>query len=352
MKTIRIGIIGCGVIAPAHIESYRLLPDVSVDWACDLLPERAAEMARRHAIPKTTTRAAEVFADPAIDAVSICTPHDAHAPLSIEALAAGKDVLCEKPLSSSPDGLQAMLDAADRYPDRIFGAIFQHRFTRLFQVVRDLVAQGAFGKPLTAAMRHHCLRTADYYEHDAWRGTWEHEGGGVLINQSIHFLDLLQWVMGGVENNDGFFANIGHRGVIETEDAIVGILRFRNGAIGTVETTNASNLGWEASIDIHGTEGSLEIRDDKVVKAIFKDPSAVRLLDKAVAEDSESATRMVGKAYYGLGHPANIADFVAAVRSRRRPYVGARDAAETTRLVHELYKASRRARGDAPGTPL
>ena len=352
MKTIHIGIIGCGVIAPAHVESYELLPNVEISWACDLIEERAKKLAAKYSIPKTTTRAADVFADRGVDAVSICTPHDTHAPLCVEALAAGKDVLCEKPLSSSPEGLASMLAAAEKYPDRIFGAIFQHRFTFLYQTVKRLVAEGGFGKPLTAAMRHHCLRTAEYYNHDAWRGTWTHEGGGVLINQSIHFLDLLQWIMGGVENDNGFFANINHHGVIETEDSIVGILRFKNGAIGTIETTNASNLGWETSIDVHGTEGSVEIRDDKIRKAVFTDPSAQKALEEAVAKDEENVSKMVGKAYYGLGHPDNIADFVESVESRRQPFIGVRDAAATTRLVHELYAASRRARGDACGTPL
>ena len=352
MKTIHIGIIGCGVIAPAHIESYLLLPDVKIDWACDLLPERAGKIAQRYGIPKTTTVATDVFSDPEVDGVSICTPHDAHAPLCVQALASGKDVLCEKPLSSSPEGLSSMLKAAEQYPDGIFAAIFQHRFTFLYQTLKELIENGKFGKPLTAAMRHHCLRTPEYYRKDAWRGTWAHEGGGTLINQSIHFLDLLQWVMGGVQDCQGFFANIGHRDVIETEDTLVGTLRFRNGALGTIETTNASNLSWETSIDIHGTEGSVEIRDDEIRQAVFTDPDARRLLEKAIEKDKANASKMVGKAYYGLGHPANIADFVSSVRNRTRPYVDVRDAAVTTALVHKLYAASRRARGDSGCTPL
>lgn len=344
----RVGIIGCGVIAPSHIDSYRIDPDVEILWACDIVPERAKATAEHYGIPRWTADAAEVFADPAVDAVSLCTPHDVHAPHAVAALDAGKDVLCEKPLAHSLPALRKMLAAAASHPDRVFAGVFQHRYNPVFRTVRELILKGSFGTPLTAAMRQHCLRTPAYYA-DAWRGTWAHEGGGVLINQSIHYLDLLQWVMGGVKDLDAFYANRHHLRDIETEDTVVGALRFSNGALGTFEATNASNLWWETLLDIHGTEGSLALCDGKIVSAVFQDDSVRERVEAAVAEAQVAHAGRIGKSYYGYGHPVQIADFVRAVRDRRPVFVSAEDAAETVKLVMKVYQAAKLHSPKGPG---
>ena len=159
-----------------------------------------------------------------------------------------------------------MLKAADAHPDRIFAGIFQHRYNPIFQCLHELVAKGAFGKPISAAMQHRGLRTQTYYDSGDWRGTWDKEGGGVLINQAIHYLDLFQWVMGGVRDVEAFFTNATLRKCIETEDTIVGAVRFKNGALGTVEATNAAFVPWETTLEITGTDGAIEIRDGQIRK--------------------------------------------------------------------------------------
>ncbi len=348
-KTVKIGIIGCGVIAPSHIESYQLDPNVKVVWACDLIPSKADALADRYGIPNRTVLVSDVLADPSVDAVSVCTDHYSHAALCEEALAAGKDVICEKALSSSRSGITRMLKAADAYPDRIFAGVFQHRYNPLFQCLRDLVATGAFGKPISAAMQHRGLRTPAYYGSGDWRGTWNKEGGGVLINQAIHFLDLFQWVMGGVRNVEAFFTNATLRKSIETEDTIVGAVRFRNGALGTVEATNAAFVTWETTLEVTGTDGAVEIRDGRIRKAVFRNPAHA----DALAAASEAAARKfagkIGKRYYGFGHPVQIADFVRAVRTRKPPFVTVRDAAEAPALVMKFYLAARRNSPKGPG---
>lgn len=339
-KTVNIGIIGCGVIAPSHIESYQLDPNVKVIWACDLVKSKADAVADKYGIPNRTVSAAEVFADPKVDAVSICTSHYTHAMLCEQALAAGKDVICEKALSSNRAGLNKMLKAADKYPDRIFAGIFQHRYNPLFQTLRELVSEGAFGKVITSAMQHRCLRTADYYNSAAWRGTWDQEGGGVLINQAIHYLDLFQWIMGGVKDVAGFFANQMHRDTIETEDTIVGAIRFKNGALGTIEASNATVIDWETTIEITGTEGAVEIRDDQIRKSVFKNKAFADRLVAAHKAIEKATAGKIGKNYYGYGHPAQLADFVKAVRTRKPPFVTVKDAVEAPKLVMDLYRAS------------
>lgn len=348
-KNLRIGIIGCGVIAPSHIESYQLDPNVKVVWACDIIKSRADAVADKFGIPNRTASANDVFSDPSIDAVSICTPHYTHAALCEAAISAGKDVLCEKALSSDRAGLARMLKAAEKHPDAIFAGVFQHRYTPLFQCLKELIKKGAFGKVITAAMQHRCLRTDDYYNSGDWRGTWKMEGGGVLINQAIHYLDIFQWVMGGVKKVEAFYANQIHRKSIETEDTIVGALLFNNGAIGTIEASNATYLDWETTIEVTGTEGAVEIRDDKIRKAVFKNKDIAGQLEKAYEAGLNLSAGKIGKAYYGYGHPVQIMDFLKAVRTRKAPYVTVQDASSGVKLVLDLYKAARKNSPKGPG---
>ena len=341
MKKTRIAIIGCGVIAPTHAESYALDKDVELVAACDTKPERARALADKFGFARAVTRAADVFADPGVDAVSICTPHYNHARLCAEALAAGKDVLCEKPVANTFAGLALVRKAAAEHPDRVFAGVFQHRFNPVFRTLRDFVEEGAFGTVLTAAVHNRCLRTADYYNADAWRGTARYENGGVLINQAIHYLDIFQWVMGGVEKVAGAFrANRTHGGVIETEDTLVGAVRFRNGAFGTVEATNSAVLGWDTKLEITGSEGAVCVADGDVTFSRFSNAAHQKRLDKAQRAKEASHVGGVGRTYYGLGHPLQIADFLQCVRRRKAPFVTAADACVAAELVLNLYKAA------------
>lgn len=344
MQKTRIAVIGCGVIGPTHAESFAMNKKVALVTACDTVRARAEKMAADFGFEKVATRPEQVFADPSIDAVSICTPHYNHARLCEEALAAGKDVLCEKPIANSLEGVALIRKAARKYPERIFSGVFQHRYNPVFRTLREMVADGSFGTPLSAAVHNRCLRTADYFTHDAWRGTSRYERGGVLINQAIHYLDVFQWVMGGVDPRacvHAFKDNLAHKGVIETEDDIAGVVRFRNGALGTVEATSAAFVPWDVQLDITGTAGAVIIRDGNVATAQFADPATAKRLEKAQQAHDSSTGRGVGRSYYGPGgHPAQIADFVECVRTRKQPWVTAADACEAAELVLRLYAAA------------
>ncbi len=343
MRRIRVGLIGCGVIAPTHVKSYQSVEGVEVSWACDLLPERAGGLAEAFGIPRTSADAEEVFADPDLDAVSICTDHASHAALCEAALAAGKDVLCEKALAADRAGLRRILDAVGRHRERVFGAVFQHRFDPFNRTVRALIGEGALGRMLTASAHLRCLRPDEYYRGDTWRGTWEREGGSVLINQSIHYVDQLLWQMGGATSVSGRYANLTHGRVMETEDTAVATVAFGNGALGTIEATCSSHLLWEPVLQFHGTEGSIELRHDRPVKVLFESEERRKAVQERL--DGCHATAIaeaVGKSYYGTGHPAQVADFVDAVRTRRATVVDAGSAARTVELVLGLYESHRR----------
>jgi predicted dehydrogenase len=338
---LNVGIIGCGVIAPAHVESYTLLPNVRVLWACDLIESKARTLANKYDIACITTDYREMLRDARLDCVSVCTDHASHAPISAAALRAGKHVLCEKALAANAAGLRRMFCAHASQPQLVFSGVFQHRFDLAARYLKHLIDQGVFGTILTASVHMRCLRTHEYYMADAWRGTWAKEGGAVLINQAIHFIDMLVWIMGGVAALSGTFANLTHNGVMETEDTAVASLRFRNGALGVIDATCSSNVNWEHTIAIQGSHGTLELRNDKPLTLSFSDPAVTARVTEAFATEFDSTPINAAKSYYGSSHPAQIADFVEAIRERRPPFVTAASARHAVDVVLAIYKSHR-----------
>lgn len=339
-KRIGVAIVGCGVIAPTHAESYLLDPSVRLVRVCDVIPGRAEAFASKYGAKAFSTDAAEVFADPAVDAVSICTPHYNHAELCLAALGAGKDVICEKPIANTIAGVNLLVRAQREHPGRIFAGVFQHRYNPVFKLLAELVREGKFGRLVSASMQHRCLRTEEYYRHDAWRGTRKYEKGGVLINQAIHYLDLFQWIMGGVADVVSFSGNLTHQGVIETEDTIAAAIKFKCGALGTVEATNSARQSWDTQLHVTGTDGCVSISGGTVTHADFADETVKPRIEAAEKELAANIAGKIGAGHYGYGHPVQIADFVDCVRTRRRPFVTAADAADAARLTLALYRAA------------
>lgn len=340
-QKIRVGIIGCGVIAPAHIESYQRLENIEVAWACDLIEEKARRLADKYGIADVTTDYRRMLDDADLQAVSICTDHASHAAIAVDCLDAGKHVLCEKALSSTTAGLDAMMQAHSRAPHLVFAGVFQHRFDRAIQCLRDLVQQGALGQILTAGVQVRCLRTNEYYRADKWRGTWELEGGAVLINQAIHFIDSILWIMDGAAAVGGAFANLTHGEVMNTEDTAVAAVRYRSGALGTIEATCSSHITWEPTLSVHGSAGSIELRHGKGLKVEFKDADRQADANRQLLACQESKVIDAGKSYYGASHPSQIADFVDSVRSGRKPFITAQSARHTVDVVLGIYQSHR-----------
>ncbi|MDD3153615.1 MAG: Gfo/Idh/MocA family oxidoreductase [Victivallaceae bacterium] len=337
--TIRIGIVGCGVIAPSHLLSYSHIPGIEVVALADLQLDKAEKLAGEYHVPKVYASGAELFADPDIDAVSICTDHGSHSALAIEALRRGKHVLVEKPLASSVPELDAMLAEGKKHPELVFSGVLQHRFDPVYKLARRLIAEGILGRLLNVSLIMQCRRDAAYYAAAPWRGKWSTEGGSVLMNQTIHFIDLLAYLAGDFAQITGFFDNLAHQGVIETEDVASAALKFQNGALGTVLVTSASFRDWEMTLGFHGTTGSLELRDGKLLQFDCADKTRMENVQHSFAAlaDDEAKLR-AGKAYYGAGHDAQLADFVAAIRDRRLPFVPAEEAAKTVRILQHLLK--------------
>jgi predicted dehydrogenase len=341
-RNLHVGIIGCGVIAPSHIDSYLALEGVEVVAICDLLPARMEAISARY--PDSSFRhigsASQLLADPDIGVVSVCTDHASHEELVLQAIAAGKHVICEKALTTNLESLKRMGSAAAA-AKVVSAGIFQHRFDPVYRVVKDILEENLLGRLLTISAQHQCWRPESYYRSDAWRGTWAGEGGSLLINQSIHFLDILQWVSGGVASVAAHFANLGHQGVIETEDTAAVSLQLKNGALGSFCATSASHREWESAFQIVGTDGDIHIRNGKLDRSSHRSEETAASLHKRLTDFSPPEGVAGAKAYYGTSHPAQIRDFVEAIRSDQSPFVTIRDASEAVELVLAIYASGR-----------
>lgn len=339
---LKCAVIGCGTVAPIHTESFLSQDNVEVAWACDLVEDKARRLADKYGIDHVTADYHEVLADESVNCVTICTDHASHSPITVAALDSGKHVLCEKALAANKEGLDAMFAAHEHRQNLVFGAIFQHRFDSIGRMLKRIVSEGAFGELLTACLQMRCLRTKEYYRADKWRGTWAQEGGAVLINQAIHYIDLLAWIMGGVESLCGTHANITHGDAIEAEDTAVAALRFRCGALGSLEATSSSHLGWEPTLSIQGTTGSIDIRNNNAFRVVFKDKTIEKRITDELSVCCDAHGVQAAKSHYGTGHAAQIADFVEAIRDGRKPFVPADQARHAVDIVLAIYESNRK----------
>jgi UDP-N-acetyl-2-amino-2-deoxyglucuronate dehydrogenase len=338
----RAAIIGCGVIGPVHAAALAQDRRVELAWACDLDLARARSLGAA----RSTVAAAEVFADPTVDLVCICTPHPSHSDFALAALAAGKHVVIEKPLGSEPAAVAGLVAADDGR--RVVAGIFQHRFAPLNRRLAELCAQGAFGRIGEASLLFRCTRDAAYYGSAAWRGSWEHEGGGVLINQAIHFVDLMLWFAGAPRAV--VTATVDRRlPCLEAEDSCQATLRLEGGAQARIDVSNDHSTDWLARISVRGSVGGFTIDANDRLAAIDH-PSAALAAELQALSALTFSSLPGAKPCYGPLHALQLQDTVDAIHAGRAPRVRVADAAMTNAAVLGIYHAA--ATGEPTILPL
>lgn len=346
---LRIALVGCGAIAPTQAGALRSLPELaSLVAVCDRQRERADAMGDEYGVAARDFAA--ILADPEVDAVTVCTPSGAHAGVAIMAMEAGKHVLVEKPMEVSVAACQQMLDVQRRHEVRL-AVVSQHRFDPASERVRQALDEGALGPLVALDMRVPWFRTQEYYDSGDWRGTLDMEGGGCLINQGIHTLDLLRWMGGPVTAVTARMATAAHER-IEVEDIIVGTLEFASGALGSLLASTATYPGFPARLAVYGRDGAAVIEGDglKILEARGRQsidaagPTAHAL---KVATGGTQAASSGGSAFeedpwaWGDAHRAQLRDFVEACREGRAPRVDGEAGLEAVRLIRALYESAR-----------
>lgn len=332
-KPLGFAIIGCGRIAPKHGEAIAALEGARLVAAADIVFERAVKFTERFGgVPYRSYE--EMLMRPDVDVVCICTPSGLHAKMGIDAARAGKHVLVEKPMALSLADADALIAACLANNVKL-GVVHQNRFNPAIVRLRQALEAGRFGQLNmgSAVIRWH--RDQNYYDQAPWRGTWTLDGG-CLMNQSIHNIDLLQWIMGPVES---VFAFTGTRmRNIEAEDNAVAALRFRNGALGLVEasvTVYPRNL--EETLNIFGATGTA------VIGGIAVNRIEVWRFDDGLDSEAQVLAEQEAdpESVYGYGHRPLIADFLTAVITGREPAVSGEEGRKALEIVLAIYESSR-----------
>ncbi len=332
MSTLRFGIIGCGRVAPRHAESLEQLEHAELMAVADKRESRAQNFQNKYNVQPYTDYH-EMISRADLDVITICTPSGLHAQMALDVIKAGKHVIVEKPIALSTADADTMIKAAEDAGVKLC-VILQNRFNPPMQDIYKVVKSGKIGKLLLGNATVRWYRPQSYYEDD-WHGTWAMDGGA-LMNQSIHHIDALQWLMGEVDTVYAMTGTLAHD--MEAEDVGVAVLRFKNGALGGIEgstVTYPQNL--EGSVAIFGERGSLKVGGTALNrKVIWK-------IDGTLENEKEIVTGDLvdPPSVYGYSHKKVIADMIDAIRNDRQPATHGAEGRKSLAVVEAIYRSAR-----------
>lgn len=341
----RFAIVGCGVIGPLHARVLATLGTrVQLVAAVDTRRDAAVALAEKYDAQPFTSLA-EALARADVDAVAVCTPSGTHVDVAVQALRAGKHVVVEKPVDVDVASA-ARLAEAERRTGATVTVISQHRFDPASQVVHEAVESGRFGTITSGLASIALWRSQKYYDSGDWRGTWALDGGGALMNQGVHQIDLLVWMLGRPVEVSATTACLAHTG-IEVEDTGVATIRFDNGALGVVHGTTAAYPGISNRVQVHGSQGSAVIDDDKLAYFHVASPDQ-EAPDYGAGTTSNQASEVLpgganGEEAWAMGdaHARQYVDFLDAVEQGRDPVVTVAQASRTVAVVTSIYESAR-----------
>ena len=338
---LRFALVGAGVIGKVHAEALAALPDVAELVAVvDRDPAKARELAARYGAESATDLDAVLRRDD-VDAVTICTPSGVHADGAVAALDAGKHVVVEKPIDITLAAADRIIDAEKR-SGKTVGVISQHRFDRSTEKVLAAVRDGRLGTITSAIASHAWWRGQTYYDSGDWRGTWALDGGGAVMNQTVHTINLMITTLGTPVEVFAYTACLAHER-IEVEDTAVAVVKFASGALGVIHGTTAAYPGLDASLRVFGSKGSAVITNDELTYLHQNEGPAPEIGMAAQTGGNQVTDEdRLDPAELGLGaaHGRQFADFVDAVATRRAPRVGTAEARTSLSVILALYESA------------
>ncbi|MSU62098.1 MAG: Gfo/Idh/MocA family oxidoreductase [Pedosphaera sp.] len=350
MKPVRTALVGCGKVGGLHAAALASLPESMLVAVCDPTLERAEAFAARYG-GRVFREMPRMVRESGAEAVFICTPHPLHAESAVLAAQAGMHVMVEKPMAANLADCDAMLRAAEKSGVTL-SVMSQRRFYEPVLRMKAAIDAGKIGRPVLGLFLMFSWRDRAYYESDPWRGKWATEGGGVLVNQSPHQLDLLRWFMGDVEEISGRWSNLNHH-YIEVDDTAVATLKFRNGGLGSIVTSLSQKPGLFTKVHIHGSNGaSIGVETDrgatfiagvsKIAEPPLNDlwtiPGEEQLLPEYQAADRARFQAIDPIAHY---HALQIQDFLRAIREDRPPLVTGEDGRAVVEIFSAIYESNK-----------
>lgn len=331
-KKVRFAIVGTGVIAPLHAESIIKNPLTELVAVCDIIEEKAQAFADKYGVEHVYKYYEDMFKRGDIDVVCVCTPSGNHGEVTIAAAEAGIHVLCEKPIEITDEKLTAMIDACRKHGVKL-GGIFQRRTLPAAIKTREAIQSGKLGKMVLGDAYLKYYRSPEYYKSAGWRGTWELDGGGALMNQGIHGIDLITWMMGDVHSVVAKCGTLVRD--IEVEDTAVAIVKYKNGAYGVIQGTTSVYPGLDTRFEVHGELGTV-IFDDHGFKTwkFLGGEEEVPEVEGYVTSASDPAALSLS------GHYIQIDDMAKAVLEDREPMVPGEEARKAVDLILAIYESS------------
>lgn len=333
-RKVKWGIIGCGVISHCHGDALQIIDNGELVAVCDIIEERAVAVAEEYGAKKIYTDYHELLADDEIEVVSICTPSGMHGEMCKEAAKAGKHILCEKPMEITTEKLQDVIEEVEKYPVKM-GCIFQRRCDNKFLAVKEAIDSGRFGKLVLADAYLKYYRDQAYYDSGEWRATWELDGGGALMNQGVHGIDLLLWFAGEAES---VFARCATQvRDIEVEDTAIASIQFKNGAIGNIEGTTSVYPAQDTRIELHMEKGSIIVSDAGILQwSRLDDESDVAPeIKEPVFAIKDDPTKLPT-----TSHIVPLSDMADAIINDRKPAITPREACKAVEMILAIYKSS------------
>jgi len=349
MDRLKTAVIGYGKVAHIHAEALREIPESDFVAVCGRDAAKARAFGERHSV-RPFTSVEEMVAN-GVQAVVVATPHPAHASVTTAALRSGAHAIVEKPLASSLEDCDAMIEAA-RAAGRTLATISQRRLYAPTRRVREAIDAGKLGRPVLGTVTMLGWRDEAYYRSDPWRGRWEGEGGGVLVNQAPHQIDLLQWFMGDVDELYGAWANLNHP-TIEVEDTSIAVLRFRSGALGNVLVSNSQNPALFGRVWVHGSNGAtvgvqtdggamfiagMSSVTEPPINDVWRVPGEEGRLEGWQKEDADFFRTIDATKHY---HRLQIRDFLQAMLEGREPLVPGGEGRKTVEIFTAIYRSQR-----------
>ena len=350
MNKLKTAIIGAGKVGHTHARALLELENSQLTAVCSRTPEKGRDFADHYGI-KAYTDVEEMVSECGIDAVTNCTPHPVHAATSIAAMRAGAHVIVEKPLASTLEDCDAMLAVSHKTGKKL-AMISQRRLYAPVARIKKAIDDGKLGIPILGSVTMLGWRDKAYYNSDPWRGTWQHEGGGVLVNQAPHQLDILQWYMGEIDELYGYWENLNHP-YIEVEDTAICVIRFKNGALGNILVSNSQNPALYGKVAVHGSNGasvgvqtdggamfiaSMSSITEPPVNDLWTIPGETELLEKWNREDTRFFNSIDATQYY---HKQQLFEFLHAIIEDRDPMVPGEQGRITVEMFTAIYRSQR-----------
>jgi UDP-N-acetyl-2-amino-2-deoxyglucuronate dehydrogenase len=335
---VRVGIVGAGLIGQIHAAAVKTLPEAVLTAVCDLVPGKASEFAAGQSpAPAAFDDLSAMLGAGLVDAVCVCTPHPQHAPVVEACAARGVHAIVEKPFTATLADADRAIAASRQYGTKL-SVIFQRRWYPGSRRIRDAIDQGRLGRPILGEAIIEFWRGRDYYELAPWRGRWDTEGGGVIINQAPHMIDLLQWYMGPVEEVFCYWDNLTHP-YVEVEDVAVAVVRFVGGGLGLIKASNCTDPWLRYGVRITGSIGATaEISYNNGYEA---GPNFTWTLP---GEEANVARWLAEEQAMGLKefpdfHALQIGEFLGAIREDREPAVAGEEGRKTVEIIEAMYRS-------------